>query len=86
MAKKQADIDAAELIDPDWTPPDLSSEAPAAVEKTTPDAPDPILELKAQLERERTSRIDAERLCQPTRPAAQQRRSRGHPAPALECH
>ena len=58
MAKKQAD---PELIDPDWTPPDLSGEAPAAVEKTAPDAPDPILELKAQLERERTSRIDAER-------------------------
>ena len=61
MAKKQADTNAAEIIDPDWTPPDLSGEAPAAVEKTTPDAPDPILELKAQLERERTSRIDAER-------------------------
>ena len=61
MAKKQADINAAELIDPDWTPPDLSGESPAAAEKTVPDAPDPILELKAQLERERTSRIDAER-------------------------
>ena len=61
MAKKQTDINAAELIDPDWTPPDLSGEAPAAAEKKAPDAPDPILELKAQLERERTSRIDAER-------------------------
>ena len=61
MAKKQADTNAAELIDPDWTPPDLSGEAPAAAEKKAPDAPDPILELKAQLERERTSRIDAER-------------------------
>ena len=61
MAKKQADINAAELIDPDWAPPDTSGETPATVEKTVPDAPDPILELKAQLERERTSRIDAER-------------------------
>ena len=61
MAKKQADINAAELIDPDWTPPDLSGDAPAAVEKTATDAPDPILELKAQVERERTSRVNAER-------------------------
>ena len=53
MAKKQAD---PEIIDPDWAPPGLSNDAPAA-----PSAPDPILELKAQLERERTSRIDAER-------------------------
>jgi hypothetical protein len=39
-------------IDPDWTPP--VKDAPKQ------DAPDPILELKAQLERERVARIEAE--------------------------
>jgi small-conductance mechanosensitive channel len=48
----------AENIDPNWTPPvgDPATEPPKK-----DDAPDPIAELKAQLERERNSRADAER-------------------------
>jgi hypothetical protein len=43
-------------IDPNWEPP--SGEAPKVKELETPD---PVLELKAQLDRERAARADAER-------------------------
>ena len=59
MAKKPEE-NADLAIDPAWEPPvDATADAPPP--PLAPETPDPILELKAQLESERAARADAER-------------------------